>query len=88
MFDRDRWQEIYSTLKGNKLRTFMTAFRRVLGYFHAHHHDGLGKWIEEFSFRRFPGFCHQQCFYLDQANHHTLQGTCPGADTGCLTTKI
>jgi putative ABC transport system permease protein len=62
MFDRDRWQEIYSTLKSNKLRTFMTAFGVFWGIFMLIIMMGSGKGLENSVFDGFQDFATNSAF--------------------------
>jgi putative ABC transport system permease protein len=62
MFDRDRWQEIYSTLKSNKLRTFMTAFGVFWGIFMLIIMMGSGKGLENSIFDGFQDFATNSAF--------------------------
>jgi putative ABC transport system permease protein len=62
MFDRDRWQEIYSTLRSNKLRTFMTAFGVFWGIFMLIIMMGSGKGLENSVFDGFQDFATNSAF--------------------------
>jgi putative ABC transport system permease protein len=62
MFDRDRWQEIYSTLKGNKLRTFMTAFGVFWGIFMLIIMMGAGNGLQNSVFDGFQDFATNSSF--------------------------
>ncbi|MBN1145531.1 MAG: ABC transporter permease [Bacteroidales bacterium] len=62
MFDRDRWQEIYSTLKSNKLRTFMTAFGVFWGILMLIIMAGAGNGLKNAVFDGFQDFATNSAF--------------------------
>ena len=52
MFNKDRWQEIFETIKKNKLRTFLSGFTVALGIFIFIILFGLGNGLKN-SFKEF-----------------------------------
>lgn len=62
MFDRDRWQEVYQTLRSNKLRTFLTAFGVFWGIFMLMVMLGAGKGLQNAAFDGLGDFATNSAF--------------------------
>jgi putative ABC transport system permease protein len=67
MFDRDRWQEIFSALKKNKLRTVLTAFGVFWGIFMLVIMLGSGKGLENGVYNGMGGFATNSVFMWAQS---------------------
>ncbi len=66
MFDRDRWQEIFSALKKNKLRTLLTAFGVFWGIFMLVVMLGAGRGLENGVYNDMGGFATNSAFMWSQ----------------------
>ena len=74
MFDSDRWQEIYSSLKKNKLRTFLTAFGVFWGIFMLIIMLGSGKGLENGVKNNFGGSATNSVFLWAQRTSISYAG--------------
>ncbi|WP_075591487.1 ABC transporter permease [Labilibacter marinus] len=74
MFDLDKWQEIFYTLKKNKLRTFLTGFGVFWGIFMLMLMMGAGKGLENGVYANMGDFATNSMFVWTQPTSKPYKG--------------
>ncbi len=78
MFDADRWQEIFSTMARNKLRTFMTACGVFWGIFMLIMMLGFGNGLENGIRTNMAGYAYNSVYVWGQRTGTAHKGLPPG----------
>ena len=78
MFDRDKWQEIFSTIRKNKLRTALTALGVYWGIFMLVFILGMGNGLETGVFRNFGSGAKNIMFVWTYKTSLPYAGLAPG----------
>jgi len=78
MFDRDNWQEIYATIKKNKLRTFLTSLGVGWGIFMLVIMLGAGNGLKNGVMSDFKGTATNSFFMWTQKTTKPYKGMKPG----------
>jgi len=74
IFDRDNWQEIFDTLKKNKLRSFMTAFGVFWGIFMLIVMLGAGNGLYNGAMNQFSRLASNSVFVWTQPTTKAFKG--------------
>ena len=74
MFDLDKWQEIWSTITANPIRSIMTGFGVFWGIFMLVILIGLGNALEGGIMKNVDGFASNSCFFFSNITSEPYKG--------------